>query len=74
MTKAATPPWFAPGTVSPRSDNTRAVDVGGSDLDYTVISYMVYFRSRLSSRLSVATKGDMVSHLTGLGCFIDEKQ
>ena len=35
---------------------TQTVDLGGSDLDDTIISCIVYFRSWLSVRLSVATK------------------
>ena len=42
MTKAVIPPCFAPGTthVSPRSNNTQTVDLGGSDQDDSII-YLV---------------------------------
>ena len=48
--------------VSPRSDNTQTVDLRGSDQDDTIISCIVYFRSWLSVRLSVATKRTRSGH------------
>ena len=65
MTKAAIPLCFAPGTtshVSPRSNDTQTVDLGGSDQDDTIISCIIYFRSWLSARLSVATKKTRSGH------------
>ena len=49
--------------VSPRSDNTQTVDLGGSDLDHIIISCIVYFRrSWLSVRLSMATERTRGGH------------
>ena len=48
--------------VSPRSDNMHTVDLEGSDQDDTTISCMVYFRSWLSARLSMATKRTRSRH------------
>ena len=48
--------------VSPRWDNTQIVDLGGSDQDDTIMSCIVYFRSWLSARLSVATKRTRSGH------------
>ena len=65
MTKAAISPCFAPEQrqhVSPRSDNTQTVDLGGSDQDDSIISRIAYFRSWLSTRLSVATKRTRSGH------------
>ena len=65
MAKAIIPRCFAPGQrqhVSTRSDNTQTVDLGGSDQDDTIISCIVYFRSWLSARLSVATKRTRSGH------------
>ena len=64
MTKAVIPPCFAPGTTSARFSKIRqhTVDLGGSDLHDTIISCIVYFRSWLSARLSVATKRTRSGH------------
>ena len=60
---------------SPRSDNNQTVDLGGSDLDDTIISYTVYFRSWLTVRASHWLRrehaADMVSQLVGPGCLIE---
>ena len=59
--------------VSPRSDKTQTVDLGGSDVYYTSISCIVYIRSWLSARSSVDTiehVADKVSHLASPGCKI----
>ena len=77
MTKAAVPPCFALEQrqhVSPRSDNTQTVDLGGSYVDDTIMSCVVYFRSWLSARPQWPRRehaADMVSHLTGPGCLIE---
>ena len=66
MTKAAILPCFAPGTTSARLSTTRqhtqTVDLGGSDLDDTGMSCIVYLRSLLSARLSVAKKRTRSGH------------